>query len=142
MCDCTGDCDCDLTIPKGDQGDPGAPSAAFFNLFISGAPASTTSATYLTVLEFVFDAASMEVFDMLKANIYMSAGTGGLKICKKSDGSTLYENAVITATADTNIETATGLDIIPANDQIIQVQIKSNGTATCFIGSISFGYEA
>jgi hypothetical protein len=143
-CDCTSECNCDLTVPKGDKGDVGPPSALFLSFIdpTTGGPATITANTYRTVGEFVFDYNTMEVFTMLKACIYMSAGTGSFQIVLKSINAVLYENTNVTATSTFNVETATGLSIIPSADEVIQVQFKSNnGVATCSFSSITFGYE-
>lgn len=145
MCDCASECSCDNAIPKGGQGDPGAPGGLFMSFIdpTTGGPATITANVYRTVGEFTFDGTIMAVFTMLKANIYMSAGTGSLKLVRKSTGATLYENSGgITSTSTSNVETATGINIIPSADEVVQIQFKSNnGSATCSFGSITFGYE-
>ncbi len=145
MCDCTSDCLCDTLVPKGDKGDPGAPGGLFMSFIdpTTGGPATITVNTYRTVGEFTFDGTFMEAFTMLKANIYMSAGTGSLRLLRKSNAAVLYENdGGITSTSTSNVETATGLNVIPSANEVVQIQFKSNnGSATCSFGSITFGYE-
>lgn len=140
MCDCIGLCDCDKTVPKGDQGDPGDPMALFMSFITAGAGQATTSTSYVLLGEFIFDAATMEVFTSLKANCYMDGGTGSFKISVKG-GATLYEKTDVSATSDTNVESVTGLDIVPANDTVVQIFYKSNNVAdTMYFDSIAFGY--
>lgn len=144
MCNNCGDNSCDtcLEVSKGDTGDRGPSGINFMNFIISGAPASNATDEYITMGEFPFDGTITDPFTALKANIYVNANTGSLRIRqKKSPNTILYENNNISSTSDVNIETAISLDIIPSVNEIVQVQIKSNdGIASCFIGSIEFYY--
>lgn len=144
MCNCNSNQSCNecLSVPVGERGEPGAPGILALNFMISGASASEDSGNYLTIGELPFDGTITNPFTALKANVYVSGEAGSLRIIqKKSPNTVLYENNNISSTSSSNIETATGLSIIPSANEVIQIQIKSNNVVdTCFIGSIQFYY--
>ncbi len=136
-------CTCDLTIPVGPPGERGPGNGLYMSFITGGAAPTTTSTSYVLLGEFVFDQATMDKFKSLKANCYMTAGTGSIRVRQKaSPNNVLYENTTVSGTTTTNIESATGLDIIPGDDQVVQIHYKSNnGANTLEFCSIFFGFE-
>jgi hypothetical protein len=138
-------CDSDLGLPVGATGATGAPSVLNLSYIVAGAPFITASTNYIEVGRFIGNTSFAAEFTGIKNNVWMSAGTGSLRIMAYNDanpaGIQLYENTAITATSVTNIETITGQTIYSNTDFVITVEVKTQNIAnTLSIGSTIFYY--
>lgn len=140
-------CSSDLGLPVGATGATGNPSVLNLSYIIAGAPFATISTSYIEVGRFIGNTSFAAEFTGIKNNVWMSAGTGSLRIMAYNNanpaGIQLYENTAITATSVTNIETATGQTIYSSTDFIITVEVKTQNIAnTLSIGSTIFYYTS
>jgi hypothetical protein len=136
-----GDCDDSLGLPIGATGEAGAPGSQALSYIIGGAPFISVSTTYQEVGRIVFSNAIADPFTAVKNNVWMSGGTGSLKISDLATGNTIYENTNITATTAYNIETATGISAYNAAASVIVIEVKTQNIAnTISIGSTLFYY--
>lgn len=138
-------CDTDLGLPVGATGATGDPSVLNLSYVIAGAPFSTVSTSYVEVGRFIANTSFAAAFTAVKNNVYMSAGTGSLRIMAYNTanpaGIQIYENTSITSTTVTNIETATGLTVYTSADFLITVEVKSQSASnTLTIFNSTFYY--
>lgn len=145
MSNTSGCCNSDLGLPVGATGATGAPGFHAINYVIGGAPFITVSTNYIEVGRFILNTSFATAFDSIKTNIWMSAGTGSMRIMAYNTanpaGIQVYENTAITSTTVTNIETVTGQTIYTATDFIIAVEVKTQNSAnTLSIGTSVFYY--
>jgi hypothetical protein len=126
-------CDSDLGLPVGATGATGDPSVLNLSYSIGGAPFITTSTSYTEVGRFISNTTFAAAFTGIKNNVWMSAGTGSLRVMAYNTGNPagilIYENTSITSTSVTNIETATGQTIYTSADFLITVEVKTQNIA-------------
>lgn len=138
-----GSCGCDssLGLPIGATGARGAASFHAMSFTIAGSPLTTSSTSYVEAGRFVFSNTLADPFTAIKTNIWVSAGTGSLRIKDLVTGNTIYENTSITSTSNINIETVTSQSVYNTTGAIVAVEIKQqNGANTISIGSSTFYY--
>lgn len=138
-CDC--DCDDELGLPVGPAGAAGDPGFLNLSYVVAGAPFNTSSTSYVEVGRFIFSNTIADPFEAIRNNVWVSAGTGSLRVKDLITGNVLYENTNITATSSTNIETVTGQSIYNVTSAIIAVEVKQqNGANSISIASSIFYY--
>lgn len=139
---CCNECD-SLGLPVGEQGENGQPAFVAISCFEAGQAYATNSIAYQPVREFTFSNVMGNPLTAYKANIFMTGGTGSIRIKDRVSGLTIDEFSVVSSTSDKNIETRTGFSAYPSAGAIILIEVKSNTGGLNFIsiGSISFYYS-
>src|SRR3990167_3772639 len=122
-------CDSDLGLPVGSTGPAGAPSFHSMSYTIGGAPYITTSTSYEEVGRFIFSNTIADPFTKIKNNVWMSAGTGSMRVIDLITSTVIYENTAITSTSAVNIETVTGQSVYNATSAIVAVQVKTQNSS-------------
>lgn len=139
---CGCECDEDLGLPVGATGAAGVPAFHSMSYTVSGSPLATVSTNYIEAGRFVFSNTMATPFTALKTNVWMSAGTGSMRIIDLITSVVIYENTAITSTSAINIETITGQSIYNVVSAIIAVQVKTQNAAnTINVASSTFYYS-
>ena len=136
------ECDSELGLPVGDKGAKGAPSILSISHTIGGSPFTASTTSYVEAGRFIFSSTYATPFTAFWANVWVSAGTGSLRIIDLSTSTVIYEKTNITSTSAVNVEAITGQSIYITSLSIIAVQVKHNTAsgATTNIGCTTFYY--
>ena len=141
MSNTSGCCDSDLGLPIGLTGAVGAPGFHSMSYTLAGSPFSAATTTYEEAGRFVFSNTFAAPFTGLKTNVWVSGGTGSMRIIDLITSDVVYETTAITSTSAVNIETAIGLSIYNVASAILAVQVKASASQTISIATSLFYYN-
>lgn len=138
------DCDDDLGLPIGPAGAKGEPSILALSYTIGGAPFISTSTSYVEVGRFPFSNTIADPFEGIKNNVWVSGGTGKLRVRDLVSGTVIYENTNITSTSATNIETVTGQSVYDVANALVVIEVAhaTGGANSISIGATTLYYTS
>ena len=139
------DCGCSdsLGLPVGFTGAAGSPGSISLNYAIGAAPFTNTTTTYVEAGRLIFSTTAADPFTVLRSNVWVSAGTGSMRVIDLVTSTVVYENVNLTSTSTTNIETVTGKSFYSSTGSILSVQVKHNtaGGSVINIATSLFSYS-